>query len=62
MNYLQRWILHKMAGVERFLFICTTTLLALLLVSQVAMMNAKVRSFLSRVDLLEGLPYRWPEE
>ncbi|NLA27251.1 MAG: hypothetical protein GX878_07650 [Firmicutes bacterium] len=60
MNYLQRWVRRRMARVERLLFICTAVLLALLLLSQLAMMNGDVRSFLSRVDALEGLPYRMP--
>jgi len=43
---------------ERFLFSSTAIMLALLLVSQLAMLNFKVRSLLSRVESLEGLPYQ----
>ncbi|HPU00321.1 MAG: hypothetical protein GX890_01390 [Firmicutes bacterium] len=58
MNYLQRWFCRRAARVERFLFACTALLLALLLLGQVLMLNEKVRSVISRVDSLEGYPYR----
>jgi hypothetical protein len=61
-NSLQRWFRRRAPRLERFLFICTAVLLALLLVSQLLMLNAKVRRFLSSVDSLEGLPYRGPAE
>lgn len=62
MNYLQRWFRWRVAGVERLLFICTAVMLALLLASQLLMMNEEVRSFISRVDFLEGIPYRGPAD
>ncbi len=62
MNYLQRWFRRRVPGFERILFICTVVMLALLLVSQLLMLNANVRCFLSRVESLEGIPYRWPAD
>lgn len=43
---------------ERFLYSSTAVILGLLIVSQLLMMNGKVRSLLSRVEFMEGLPYR----
>jgi len=40
----------------------TAALLALLLLSQLVMMNPKARLFLSRVDALEGAPYPAPAD
>ncbi|HOJ84278.1 MAG TPA: hypothetical protein PLZ49_00585 [Bacillota bacterium] len=62
MNYLQSWFRRRAASLERVLFICAAVMLSLLLVSQLLMMNEKVRSFISKVDSLEGLPYRWPAD
>ncbi len=60
MKCLQRWIGRTAARLERALFIWTAALLALLLLSQLVMMNPKARCFLSRVDALEGVPYPVP--
>jgi hypothetical protein len=61
-NYLQSWFRRRAASLERVLFTCAAVMLSLLLVSQLLMMNEKVRSFISKVDSLEGLPYRWPAD
>ncbi len=62
MNYLQRWFRRRAPAVERYLFLCSAVLLALLLAGQLLLVNAKVRRFLSRVDFLEGLPYQGPAD
>ncbi|MGB4289330.1 MAG: hypothetical protein WBK24_00170 [Dethiobacteria bacterium] len=62
MNYLQSWFRRRAASLERVFFTCAAVMLSLLLVSQLLMMNEKVRSFISKVDSLEGLPYRWPAD
>lgn len=60
MDCLQRWIGRTGARLERILFIWTAALMALLLLSQLVMMNPRARTFLSRVDALEGVPYAGP--
>lgn len=62
MDFLQRWFFRRSVKVERLLLICTAVLLALLLMSQLLMIHPGVRYFLSRVDSLEGDPYRGPCE
>lgn len=62
MNCLQRWIGGTAARLERILFMWTAALLALLLLSQLVMMNPRARLFLSRVDALEGVPYPGPAD
>jgi len=57
-DFLPRWFCRRTERWERFLFSSTAIMLALLLVSQLAMLNFKVRSLLSRVESLEGLPYQ----
>lgn len=58
MDFLPRWFYRRTERWERFLYSSTAIMLALLLVSQLLMLNYKVRSLLSRVESMEGLPYR----
>lgn len=61
MNTLQRWFRQWSMRLERFLFGCTLLCLFLLVTSQLIMTNGKARSYLNRVEFIEGVPYRWPE-
>lgn len=62
MDLLERW-LNRWAGLlERYLFGSSLLFFSLLVAAQLAMTHPKIRSYLNRVDFIEGVPYRWPEE
>ena len=48
--------------IEHFLFKLAALLLLLLCLGQMALRSAVLRPYLNPVELLEGIPYRLPEE
>lgn len=62
MDLLERW-LDRWAGLlERYLFGSTLFFFSLLVAAQLAMTHPKIRSYLNRVDFIEGVPYHCPEK
>jgi len=61
-NFLQNWFKEWAPRVERYLFGAALIVVALIVLSQIIMTNARARFFLNRTESLEGRPYNWFEE
>lgn len=55
---LPQWFYRRTARGERFLYRSAAVMLGLLIISQLLMANSRIRTLLSRVDTLEGIPYQ----
>jgi hypothetical protein len=61
-NFLQSWFKRWARRLERHLFQTALIAVAVLIASQLIMINAGARYYLNRTEYLEGAPYRWAAE